>query len=426
MSCIKQLHGSRANIGLFAIAFAILFSLAMSSANPSPITIRTLNIRYDNPRDPEPLDWKKRRSFVAGMIKSGTHETLNDTNRSSLTADLIGLQEVERNQLRDIKNLLGDAYYFVGRGRNGGSRGEHNPILVSKERFDVIDSATLWLAPNAPSSPRRAFGARLNRIVTFVNVYDRESTRSLWVFNTHLTHESREIRSKQAEVLISIIQDHVTSYKPMNAKYFNKKKFIGQSRHAFPFMEPVIVTGDFNDLISSAVGSRVSQSRYSAPIRTIDGTDSVDSPITDSLLRETLDPILGSPNGKCPPQFPCQVRFPMGKLFSALQHTIQSTKIGHFDNNSLTHSIDWILYNESFVVEQVSETKHNLHPKMYLSDLHNMLTATLSWTSKISENSSTSIPLVLHTPDCCDFNVTEVELSELDLSEDAATSDGQQ
>ncbi len=420
------MHGSCANIGLLTIAIAILLSLAMSAANSSPITVRTLNIRYDNPRDPEPLDWKKRRSYISAMIKSDTHETLSDTMRSSLIADLIGLQEVERNQLRDIKNELGEAYYVIGRGRDRGSRGEHNPILIRKERFDVIHSATLWLAPNAPSSPRRAFGARLNRIVTFANVYDKHNMQSLWVFNTHLTHENREIRAKQAEVLISIIEDHARSYKPMDANYFNDSKFVGHAKHAFPYMDPIIVTGDFNDIVGGEMGRRVLQSQYSAPIRTYDKTVTVGSPVADSLLVEALDPLLGSPNDECFSQFPCQVRFPIGKLVSALQDATQMTKLGHVDDNSLAHSIDWILHNNSFTVEQVSETKHNLHPKMYLSDLHNMLTAVLNWSDKIPEKSMTSSPLELHTHHCCDFNVTRVELSEIEPSEDAATSDGRQ
>lgn len=427
----KQLHKKVVPRGVIAFSLTILLIIAMTAANPMPLTVRSLNIRYDNPSDPDPLEWKKRKDFVAEMIESGTHKSLDNANQSNSVADLIGLQEVERNQLRDITQFLGDEYFIVGKGRDGGSRGEHNPILVRKERFDVIDSKTLWLAPDSPSSPRKAFGARLNRIVTFVLVYDKDSARRVWMFNTHFSHLGRDIRVKQADVLSSVIESHARRYMPMQASYYDGNTLVTQVNSNFPIMEPVIVTGDFNDFVDSEVGQKLVRSEYNAPIQT--KIDAIPSGIrsTPSTPSATLDPVFATPNGKCSPQFHCQIKYPMGELFSSLTDSGRVINAGAekdsggddqgFETNPLTYSIDWVLHSAAFVVTRVHETQQNVNPSMHLSDIHNMLTVTFQWNHELPETPLPDQPLLLLNPMCCDFNVNRVELSELRSSDESET-----
>jgi hypothetical protein len=50
-----------------------------------------------------------------------------------LDPDIIGFQEVLHSQLEDLRALLGDAYGWVGVGRDDGHRaGEYSPIFYRK------------------------------------------------------------------------------------------------------------------------------------------------------------------------------------------------------------------------------------------------------------------------------------------------------
>jgi endonuclease/exonuclease/phosphatase family metal-dependent hydrolase len=193
------------------IAF-IIITLFMSAgcshvSKKGSVSVMTLNLRYDNPHDSLNA-WPNRVSQVCKFINSEK-------------PSIIGMQEVLWHQFADLDSLLTD-YSSEGKGRDDGARGgEMNPVFFRKDRFDMIRTITFWLSdtPDIPGS--MAWGASLPRIVTWMELADKDSHQHLFIFNTHFAHDSDSARIISSRLLL---------------------KEVGRIAEGFPF----IITGDFN------------------------------------------------------------------------------------------------------------------------------------------------------------------------------------
>ncbi len=86
--------------------------------------------------------------------------------------DLIGLQEAELYQARDLIKLLGE-YDWIGVGRDDGKeQGEATAILFRKSRFELVSGQTFWLSPT-PSSVGKGWDAALNRTISIARLRDQ-------------------------------------------------------------------------------------------------------------------------------------------------------------------------------------------------------------------------------------------------------------
>ncbi|HPT20487.1 MAG TPA: endonuclease/exonuclease/phosphatase family protein [Bacteroidales bacterium] len=194
-------------LSLFGIALIFLLSGCHNKPNPDEVKVLTLNLRYDNPGDSANA-WPHRTSIVCDFIKEQK-------------PDIFGMQEVLSHQYDQLDSALTE-YCSIGEGRNDGARsGEMNPVFFKKDRFDLIRTITFWLSetPDVPGS--MAWGASLPRIVTWVELAEKESHEHFFYFNTHFAHDSDSARILSSKLLLAKV-DSIAS--------------------GFPF----IVTGDFN------------------------------------------------------------------------------------------------------------------------------------------------------------------------------------
>jgi endonuclease/exonuclease/phosphatase family metal-dependent hydrolase len=106
----------------------------------------------------------------------------------ALDADVLGLQEAFGFQLRSLRRRVPD-YVTVGDGRNGGTRGEHTPVLVrgrveshATRRFDVQ-------------------GGRFPRIATTARVV--VGATHFTFTSTHLDESSGDRRAASVEQLVA-------------------------------------------------------------------------------------------------------------------------------------------------------------------------------------------------------------------------------
>lgn len=170
----------------------------------SPLNLATFNIRYDNARDGVNA-WPNRREWVRELID------YHDLH-------IIGVQEALAHQ---IEFLAQGRFAFVGIGRDDGKKaGEFAPILYDQKRFERLTDQTFWLS-ETPEKPSRGWDAALNRICTWIQLRDRVTGRSFFVFNTHFDHRGVVAREKSAELLLK-----------------QAETIAGQS--------PFFITGDFN------------------------------------------------------------------------------------------------------------------------------------------------------------------------------------
>ena len=197
----------------FAFLFIFTSLVWLSPAQDTGLKIITFNIRYDNPQDSE-YSWKFRRPLMVDLLRSEQ-------------PDLIGFQEVLKNQLSDLSGSLKD-YSWFGIGRDDGKdKGEFSVIFFRSGRFTRLGGSTFWLSltPDVPGS--RSWNSACTRIVTWVKLADKESGRVFFIFNTHFDHVSVLARSESAKMLLQRVHD-----------------IAGKNTS--------IITGDFNDTLKSA------------------------------------------------------------------------------------------------------------------------------------------------------------------------------
>lgn len=198
-------------LAILAALLLLLSPAAGQNAKTPPaldLSLMTFNIRYDNPAD-GPDAWPARRSQVYSLIKD--HDP-----------DVIGFQEVLKNQLDDLQGAL-PRYSAVGVGRDDGkTAGEYSCIFYRKDRFDAPESGTFWLSETPEVAGSKHWGNNCVRICTWVRLTDKAASRSFYAFNTHMDHESQKARDKGAELIARRITGRVHKD------------------------EPAILTGDFN------------------------------------------------------------------------------------------------------------------------------------------------------------------------------------
>lgn len=171
------------------------------------LSLLTFNIRYATAAA-GPNAWEHRADFVAEVIREAD-------------ADVVGLQEALRGQLDDLAAAL-PRYAEVGVGRDDGrTRGEHATILYDRARFAVAESGTFWLSETPETPGSMHWGNRITRVCTWARLVEKATGRAVYVYNTHLDHESQPSRERSVRLVA---------------------ERIGARTHA----DPVVVMGDLN------------------------------------------------------------------------------------------------------------------------------------------------------------------------------------
>jgi endonuclease/exonuclease/phosphatase family metal-dependent hydrolase len=195
---------------LSALGLALPARAAAADEQPQAkpdLVVMSFNVRYAAANDGE-NNWDKRKDLACDVVRRQN-------------PDLIGLQEALRVQIDDIRAAL-PQYGEIGVGREDGkTKGEYSAILYRKDRFDMNDSGTFWLSdtPEVPGSI--TWGNKIARICTWGRFLRKRTGKPLYLFNTHLDHQSQPSRERGVVLLASRIAERKQA-------------------------DPVLVTGDFN------------------------------------------------------------------------------------------------------------------------------------------------------------------------------------
>lgn len=136
---------------------------------------------------------------------------------------IVGLQEAYANQITDVVVNLGDKWQYIGDGREGGSYGEHCPILYNAAAVEVLHERTRWLS-DTPETPSIYRDAEKPRIVTIGIFRDRITGERFIHANTHLDAWDANARSAQIQIALDQISRVQAEHGPL----------------------PVTLSGDFN------------------------------------------------------------------------------------------------------------------------------------------------------------------------------------
>ena len=189
------------------VIFCLFISAQTFGQGKHEIKVMTFNIRLDHAGDGI-HNWRYRKSAAAGLIEREA-------------VDIVGTQEVFKNQLDDILNAAPD-YASVGVGRfDGKEAGEYSAIFYRKDRFTPEKSGNFWLSETPEKEGSKGWDAACERIVTWAVFSDRLSNTKVLVMNTHFDHVGSQARKNSAKLLLAKASELANGL-------------------------PVIITGDFN------------------------------------------------------------------------------------------------------------------------------------------------------------------------------------
>ncbi|RZJ19748.1 MAG: endonuclease/exonuclease/phosphatase family protein, partial [Acinetobacter sp.] len=136
--------------------------------------------------------WPNRKDNVKALVKF-------------YDADILCVQEALPDQFDDL--LANSDFDVVGVGRDDGKRkGEFSAIYFNKNRFTKKDGGTFWLSLT-PDVPSKGWDAALNRICSWVKLYDKSNKKEFIVFNTHYDHVGVQARIESAKLIKQKIQE---------------------------------------------------------------------------------------------------------------------------------------------------------------------------------------------------------------------------
>lgn len=200
---------------LFFNSVLVAFALLVASCDKHSeafVEVMSFNIHLDHEAD-SMNNWKYRKDNAARMI-------------AYYDPDIVGMQEVVRNQRDDLKKRL-PKYTALGVGRaDGKDKGEFCSLLFKTERFELVKNGNFGLSENPDSIGKKGWDAACERIVTWAVLKDKVGGSQVAVFNTHFDHVGEVARRNSAVLILEKI-----------------KQIAGNL--------PVVLTGDFNGTLDS-------------------------------------------------------------------------------------------------------------------------------------------------------------------------------
>ena len=136
--------------------------------------------------------------------------------------DSFGVQEATQQWLDIFSEKLGDRYAMIAQMRDGKKSSEASAVFYLKDKYELLDSGTMWLSDTPEEFASKFTFSFCARIATWAVLENKADGSRYTHINTHLDHVLESVRVKQIEVLSGKIAE---------------LKALGY---------PVVCTGDFN------------------------------------------------------------------------------------------------------------------------------------------------------------------------------------
>jgi len=176
---------------LLLLLVCLLITSVADAQKNQPINVISYNIRLNTASDGVNA-WPNRKDNVKALVK------FYDT-------DILCVQEALPEQFDALSENTD--FDVVGVGRDDGKRkGEFSAIYFNKNRFTKKDGGTFWLSLT-PAVPSKGWDAALNRICSWVKLYDKLNKKEFIVFNTHYDHIGVQARIESAKLIKQKIQE---------------------------------------------------------------------------------------------------------------------------------------------------------------------------------------------------------------------------
>ncbi len=160
----------------------------MIPENQEPVRAMTFNIRYGTANDGE-NSWEYRKDLVYNVFKN-------------YNCDFVGAQEALIFQIEEIIDQV-PIYAWIGRSRSDDpKKGEACPLFYLKDKWELLDSGTLWLSETPEKVASKSWNSSLPRIFTWGKFKSLKNEDILMFYNTHYDHRSEEARKHSSRVIL--------------------------------------------------------------------------------------------------------------------------------------------------------------------------------------------------------------------------------
>ena len=161
------------------------------------LRVMTCNIRTSTADDGDD-HWSRRRDFCLDVIRAQD-------------ADLIGCQEVQRDQFDDLRAGL-PMYAAYGMVDEAHTVSPVNAIFYRRERFDLLSSGGFWLSETPHVTGSSSWDSRCVRLANWVRLRDTREGLDFRFVNTHLDHVVQQAREEQARLITEDTAAYPTEY----------------------------------------------------------------------------------------------------------------------------------------------------------------------------------------------------------------------
>lgn len=181
------------------------------------LRIMSFNLRYNDDKAGKVRD---RSEIVSAILRQ-------------YAPDSFGTQEATGKWMDTLTEKLGDMYTSVATPRdNQGYTSERCAVFYLKDKYNLIDSGTIWLSQTPEIPNTKIEGVSCHRVATWAVLENKETGCTYTHINTHLEHIIDEAKLFQVDVLIGKISELQKNGK-------------------------VVCTGDFNSEPTSEVYSKM-------------------------------------------------------------------------------------------------------------------------------------------------------------------------
>lgn len=122
--------------------------------------------------------------------------------------DSFGVQEATPKWIKILDKKFSEKYARVGEGRSPIEMfTEYSAVYYRKDKYNLIDSGTIWLSETPKKKYTKDFESKHNRIATWAVLENKETGEKFAHINTHLDHVLESTRVEQSKVLLNKINE---------------------------------------------------------------------------------------------------------------------------------------------------------------------------------------------------------------------------
>lgn len=185
---------------------ALILSLLVTFGAYAPATYEIANIPEKSAEAVRIVSFNVRcADDLYGSVKGRSE--LVTAALSQYSADSFGVQEATQQWLDIINENLGDRYAMISQMRDGKNSSEASAVFYLKDKYNLIDSGTIWLSDTPDEFASKFSLSFCPRIATWAVLENKADGTRYTHINTHLDHVLESVRVKQIEVLAAKIAE---------------------------------------------------------------------------------------------------------------------------------------------------------------------------------------------------------------------------